>query len=164
MTTDAAPVADLNLSHVMALLVEAQQSAGVAYGLTRLPGKSEEAARRINDAQEAVQTAMRRLVAAGVEVPTKTPSPVADPLSLSSLASLASLSRLREMDTPDARALLAGLSELLPVAERIDKERGHWFERAPATDTKGTDIAEAIHSLICRLPLELSRPRSRRGE
>ena len=157
MTT--APVADLDLSRVMALLVEAQQSACVAYGLTRLPGKSEEAARRINDAQEAVQTAMRRLVAAGVEVPNQTPrTKPADAFSLSALSSLASL------DTPDARALLAGLSDLLPVAERLDKERGHWYENAPASDTKGTDLAEAVHALICRLELELSGPRSRRGE
>ena len=148
---------DIDLPRLMEYLLTAQEAALSAQVSGRLAG-SHDAEKEAAAAAQAINAAIGRLQAAGVEVPTARPRAVADSFSLSSLASLASL------DTSDSRSLLAGLTELLPVAERIDRERGHWFENALSTDTKGTDLAEAVYHLICRLKLELSGPRSRRGE
>ena len=155
---DAAPELDRALTYVRGAI----QNARAAQFLAR-EGDAAQCEIFATRAAEDAERAADRLRSVGAspvpETPrTNNPAPVADALSLSSLASLASL------DTPDARALLSGLSELLPVAERIDREHGHWYENAPSTDTKGTDLAEAVHSLICRLELELSGPKSRRGE
>lgn len=61
------------------------------------------------------------------------------------------------LDTPDVRRLLAGLRELLPIAERIDAERGRaWPEVVGGS--AGLDLAEAVAQMVARLELEAYGP------
>ena len=159
MTAAPEPVSSvLELDRALTFVRGAIQNARAAQFLAREGDPAQCEAFAIRAAEDA-ERAADRLRSVGA-------SPIADTLSTKPVDafSLASLSSLASLDTPDARALLAGLSELLPVAERLDRERGHWYESAPASDTKGTDLAEAVYALICRLQLELSGPRSHRGE
>lgn len=90
-----------------------------------------------------VRATVRALHGAGVEAPqgAHTPQPIP----------------LHQLDTPDARALLAGIEELLPIAERIDAARGRALER-PVAGARGLDLAEALNQLRHRLRLEIHGP------
>ncbi|WP_395089404.1 hypothetical protein [Armatimonas sp.] len=57
------------------------------------------------------------------------------------------------LDTPDVRALLAGLEKLLPVAERVDAARGRSLGSVIG-GSAGCDVAEDLSLLIARLSLE----------
>lgn len=61
------------------------------------------------------------------------------------------------LDTPDVRALLAGLEALLPVAERVDASRGRAGESVIG-GSAGFDVAEDLAQMIARLSLEVFGP------
>jgi len=62
-----------------------------------------------------------------------------------------------KLDTPNVRELLAGLKALLPVAERVDAERGRSLPEVVG-GSAGMDLAENLAQLIARLSLELYGP------
>lgn len=62
-----------------------------------------------------------------------------------------------KLDTPSVRELLAGLEALLPVAERVDAERGRSLPEVVG-GSAGLDLAEDLAQLIARLSLELYGP------
>lgn len=67
---------------------------------------------------------------------------------------------LHQLDTPDARALLAGLEELLPIAERVDARRGRTIRRKNG-QAEGGDVAAYLNQLRHRLMLEIHGPGER---
>ena len=61
------------------------------------------------------------------------------------------------LDTPDVRALAAGLRELLPIAERIDAARGRALAEVVG-GSAGLDLAEDLAQMVARLELEAFGP------
>lgn len=107
-------------------------------------------------ARAAAESLATRLVAEGVTLPildevVSRP----DEMSLGALASLAS---------PNAAELLTRLEELLPLADSVDSERGrsvgHEHELLPG-ESRGTDIAETLSTLILRLRREVGGARGK---
>lgn len=62
-----------------------------------------------------------------------------------------------QLDTPDVRALAAGLRELLPLAERIDAARGRALAEVVG-GSAGLDLAEDLAQMVARLELEAYGP------
>ncbi len=124
---------------------QAQRLALTAVALCQVGdvSKAEEAA---EEAAGKAGDTLRRLRLAGVPAEALSNVTAAPPL------------RLDQLDTPDVRALLDGIIALVPLAEKVDQARGRWYPDAPATDTKGTDLAETLHLLACRLHLEAFGP------
>lgn len=50
---------------------------------------------------------------------------------------------------------------MIHLAERLDKSRGDWYPDAPGNQPKGTNYAESLYNLVCRLQLETSGPKGR---
>lgn len=157
-SADTVAVAASDLDRIATFTHGAMMNARLAQSLAIRAG-SEEIRDAAEDAAEDAARAVARLHGLGAR-PSSLPKTKSrgDGLDLSALASLASL------DTAAAQLLLESLRGVLPTAETVDRERGAWYENAPPTDTKGTDFAETIHYLICRLEIELTGPRSRGGE
>lgn len=134
-----------HLAGAVRAVVAAQESALTAYALCQRsnPAAASDAAQ---DAADKATDALRRLRAAGAPPEAFDGVPDSNPL------------RLDQLDTPDVRALLDGVAALLPLAEKVDQARGRWYPDAPASDTKGTDLAETLHLLACRLHLEVYGP------
>jgi hypothetical protein len=111
---------------------------------------AETAVRAANDVS---QLMARRLSAEGVTFPDAAPKPELD------LGALASLS------SPTAAEILDRLRrDLLPLAERLDAERGHAMpdEYVPLPgESRGTDVAEAISLLILQLKRDVEGARGR---
>lgn len=70
------------------------------------------------------------------------------------------LSVLFVLDSPNSRTLLDGLKSLLPIAERVDAERGRSLPEVVG-GSAGVDLAEDLAQLIARLELELYGPSDR---
>ena len=68
------------------------------------------------------------------------------------------------LNTDEARRLLTGLRELLPLAEAVDAQRGHTVDQeilqapvenpARLDNSHGTDIAQTLETLVLRLQQE----------
>ena len=117
-----------------------------AAGLTAVMAKREGAAQTIpwaESARESARAALGELLAAGAEVPDQAPDPAPIPL--------------HQLDTPDVRALAAGLRELLPIAERIDAARGRALPEVVG-GSAGLDLAEDLAQMVARLELEAYGP------
>jgi len=68
---------------------------------------------------------------------------------------------LRQMNTPDVRALLELLRQAVPIAERVDKARGRVVSPTfPLGDgeTAGFDLAETLQNIVLRLEGEAFGP------
>lgn len=150
MSAAAATLADLDRVAVRA--AEAQKAARIAQHLATPGADPEEvtqAAEYAALAAEAAGSALADLVDLGAARPNvKAPTPIP----------------LEKLDTPDARALLAGLRDLLPVAERLDADRGRVLPEGVATgpsDSRGTDLADTLAALIARLATEVHGARGR---
>ena len=92
---------------------------------------------------------LARLLTAQQAPLSSTPQPVED------------LEALKGLDTPAARELLSALESLLPLAERVDAQRGRVVaEDAPVEpdETRGTDLAEALATIVLVLRLEVLGP------
>jgi hypothetical protein len=103
----------------------------------------------VDRANDHGQRAARLLHAAGVSVPPAMPHEGADiPLD--------------QLDTHDARELLATLRQALVIAERVDGARGRSFpDDTPLRpgESRGTDLAESISELVLRLRIEVEGPK-----
>jgi hypothetical protein len=69
-----------------------------------------------------------------------------------------------EIDTPEARRLLALLTEAQAVAELVDSQRGNVLSESIPTssmESRGTDYAESISNLAIRLHMEVVPPQGR---
>lgn len=64
------------------------------------------------------------------------------------------LSVLMVLDSPNSRELLAGLKALLPVAERVDAERGRSLDEVVG-GSAGLDLAEDLAQMIARISMEI---------
>jgi hypothetical protein len=119
-------------------------------------GDADDAGISAKVAAEQAEQAMNCLLAAGAALDAHTLSARLDnaiPLDL--------------LDTQNARHLLDLLHEALPVAEAVDKERGHLVDAEMAAqllpvDTPGMDLAEAVNRLILRLSTEIHGPQTGR--
>ncbi len=132
------------LDRIFVHAVACLRAASVAQIATDTDRAGSEYVDRATDEARAVVAALQ---AAGARDPAKasiTPAPIP----------------LHHLNTPDVRALLAGLEALLPVAERIDAARGRTLERVVAGPA-GLDLAEALSQLIARLQLEIHGPSDR---
>lgn len=126
-------------------IVAAQEAALLAQILIAR-GEPANAADAAHNAADKCSSAITRLMAAGVPSEAFDGVPDNNPI------------RLDALNTPDVRALLDAVRALVPLAERVDQARGRWYPDAPPTDTKGTDLAETLHQLACRLHLEAFGP------
>jgi hypothetical protein len=154
-------VKKIGLDRVALQVQEAQDSAGMAFLLSQrfhhattdaarseLVTKAGEEARKALDAS---RDALESLQNEGAVLADRVGSRLRHEPNL--LADLAAL------DTPDVRALLAGLEALLPVAERVDASRGRAGESVVG-GSAGFDVAEDLAQMIARLSLEIHGPAS----
>lgn len=70
---------------------------------------------------------------------------------------------IARLDTPDSRELLELLTRTLAVAERVDAQRGNFMPDYEPGDlgSRGTDYAESVSHLACRLSMEIEPPKGR---
>lgn len=53
------------------------------------------------------------------------------------------------------------LRPLVALAECLDKSRGDYYDGDTGNQPKGTNYAESLYNLVCRLELETSGPTGR---
>lgn len=141
------------LDKAAAVALEAERLAGDLAAMSLFHGQ-DEAAVLAGECADRCMAAVRLAVQAGA----------ADPVDRSGESERLDLRGLAALDTPQARALLAGLRELLPIAEVVDAQRGRSVgEDAPLLpgESRGTDVAETISELVLRLTRECEGARGR---
>jgi hypothetical protein len=107
--------------------------------------------RAIQETSVKVNDAVNVLTRMGADSPVGNPTPSVFP-------------RLpEELDTPAARELLEQLKITLALAERVDRERGNYMADYEPSDlgSRGTDYAESVSHLACRLAMEIIPPKGR---
>ena len=133
----------LNALHTLDVAFPREASAAA-----RLARETEEAQKKRESAEREVNQVAPQVAPQVAQIETLAP------LDLSALAALDNL------DTPEARALLDALENVMVLAEIVDKQqqRGHTLpesiETAPS-ETRGTDFAKSVGKLILRLRSEV---------
>jgi hypothetical protein len=141
------------LDKAATVALEAERLAGDLAAMYLFHGQ-DEAAHIAGDCANRCMDAVRLAVRAGA----------ADPVERKGDAQRLDLRDLAALDTPQARALLAGLRELLPLAEVVDAQRGRSVgEEVPLQpdESRGTDLAETISEMVLRLRRECEGARGR---
>jgi hypothetical protein len=114
-------------------------------------GDGEKARDLLRDAQSNLQVVMGRLAEAGAG-----PVPA--------WKALGPETPLEKLDTPNTRALLEALRQIVPLAEAVDAERGHVIpDEIPLGpgESRGTGWAETLSALVLQLSLDVEGPKGR---
>ena len=143
-TTATRPVPSGELDRLQTHAVAAMRAGSSAWHTARESGSLEGEA-LAKEARENSRAIVRGLQALGALESDQAAAALAHPIPFHAL------------DTPDVRALLAGLEALLPVAERVDASRGRAGE-AVIGGSAGFDVAEDLALMIARLSLEIHGP------
>jgi hypothetical protein len=142
----------------MAAQVRQMQDATGQATLDLMSKRYDDAETAIRGANDVAQLMAHRLSVEGVKFPDapQIPAPRGDDgFDLGALASLSS---------PLAAEMLDRLRDLLPLAEKLDAERGNAMpeEYTPAPgESRGTDVAESISLLILHLKRDVEGARGR---
>ena len=129
-----------------------------------MSGETEEAEQSVRAANDVSQLMAQRLVAEGVRRPVFVEGKATVATAPPSTTDALDLGKLARLSTPTAAELLARLRELLPLAEKLDGERGHIMpeEYIPLPgESRGTDVAESISLLILQLKRDVEGARGR---